>query len=189
MKTSSCWTDEQIIAALSEGGNSRERVTSHLIDTYVHLVPVMVKKTGLVKEAALDVFTDAILDLMEQAKQGIFRGESKLSTYLYKIFYFKCVDLSRKNTTKPLSYPSDLPELADQASDIQKKIETGEDFTGLLNLLDQLGEPCRQILLDWGFWGYSMADIAERTGLGGSVQVKDRKYKCLQRLRKLRKSS
>lgn len=163
----------------------REQATYFLINEYVHYVPVVAKKTGLAQDLALDVYTDALVDMMGQVANGTFKGESKLSTYLYQIFFFKCIDLSRKNTTNTIDYRAELPEVPAMEPSFARKMEATEAVGQLHKYMDVLGEPCKQILLDWGFWGYNMSEIAVRVGLEDSLQVKDRKYRCLKKLRKL----
>lgn len=179
------WSDDEIIEAFSTGGALKEQAVNHLMNEYIPYLPKVAKKTGLSKNEALDVFTDAIMALIDQTTSAQFKGASKLSTYFYKIFYFKCVDLFRKKTTNKIDYKDELSISSDSTPIIINKIETDEKIKQLYKYLDQLGDPCKQILLDWGFWGYNMKEIAERTGLENSVQAKDRKYKCLKKLRKL----
>ncbi|MFK7774513.1 MAG: RNA polymerase sigma factor [Saprospiraceae bacterium] len=179
------WSDDEIIKAFLAGGTSKEAAVNQVMNDFIHYLPTVAKKTGLKKEEALDIFTDAIMDMIDQIVAFKFKGESKLSTYFYKIFYFKCVDLFRKNTTNNIEYREELPEVSDTSLIAPNKIEIEEEIKQLHKYLNQLGEPCKQILLDWGFWGYNMSEIAERIGLESSTQAKDRKYKCLKKLRKL----
>ena len=179
------WSDQKIIDNLTTGGKSRENAVDYVMKQFISYVPTVAKKTGLTREEALDMFTDAIIMLSDQVAKGEFKGESKLSSYFYKIFYFKSVDLFRKNTTNKIDYRAELPDLTDQEPLVAKSMETNEAIKELYKFMDQIGEPCKQILLDWGFWGYNMTEIAERVGLEGSKQAKDRKYKCLQKLRNL----
>jgi len=51
-------------------------------------------------------------------------------------------------------------------------------------LLEEIGEPCRTLLLKWGAGGYSMKEIAEISGLESADQAKKKKYYCLKKLMK-----
>ena len=179
------WTDKKIIEALLQGGSLKEEAVNHVMNDFIHYLPSVAKKTGINRDEALDVFTDAIMAMIDQIVNSHFEGNSKLSSYFYKIFYFKSVDLFRKKTTNKIDYKDELPNSSDSAPLVINKMETDEKIKQLYKYLDQLGNPCKQILLDWGFWGYNMNEIAERAGLENSSQAKSRKYKCLQQLRKL----
>lgn len=181
------WPENKLIRALGDRGATREQATDYLMKTYIRFVPTIEKKVNISRTDALDAYVDAIVELTEQVAMGKFKGESKLSSYLYKIFYYKSVDLFRKNTTNKLDYRESMPESSDTNLLADKEMEINEAVSQVHMYLDKLGEPCKQILIDWGFWGYNMTEIAARVGLEGSVQAKDRKYKCLQKLRQLMK--
>lgn len=182
------WSDKKLIDALSQGGTQHESATLFLLKKYAYYIPTIAKKTGLSQEEALDQYTDAIVDMSEQVRKGQFKGDSKLSSYLYKICYFKCVDLSRKKATNKIEYRDQIPEVSDPLQNTTAFLETKENIKRVQQQLDKLPAPCKQILLDWGYWGYSMTEIAERAGLSNASQAKDRKYKCLKKLRTLLKA-
>lgn len=185
MSISNSWSEEKIVQSILAGGALKEQAVNYLMDKYIHYLPKIAQKTGLDRDQALDAFTDAIMVVMDNIIKGTFKGDSKLSSYFYKIFFNKSVDLFRKNTTNRIDYPEVLPDDSDKEPLVAEKMETKEQIKELYKYLDKLGEPCKQILIDWGFWGYNMTEIAERTGLAGSLQAKDRKYQCLKKLRKM----
>ena len=185
MSQSNIWSEQELIKAFSAKGQLKEKATQYVINNFIHYLPSVAKKTGLEKDLALDAYTDAIMDMIDKVADGTFKGDSKLTTYFYKIFHYKCIDLSRKKSTNKIDYRDNLPDLTDSEPRAVKAMEIAEDMNRLQKYLTQLGEPCNQILLDWGYWGYNMNEIANRVGLAGSTQAKDRKYKCLQKLRKL----
>ncbi|MFT5912928.1 MAG: RNA polymerase sigma factor (sigma-70 family), partial [Paraglaciecola sp.] len=91
----------------------------------------------------------------------------------------------RKNKTNRIDYGLQLLENPDSMPTADEEMDLKEQMKQLHKYLNKLGEPCKQILIDWGFWGYSMSEIAERIGLLGSVQAKDTKYRCLKKLRQM----
>ncbi len=182
------WSDKKLLDALSKAGAQKESATRYLIQQYAYYIPTISKKTGLSQEETLDQYTDAILDMSDQVKEGKFNGNSKLSSYLYKICYFKCIDLSRKKTTNKIDYRENIPETSDPLQNTTAFLETKEEIALIQQQLDRLPSPCKRILLDWGYWGYNMTEIADRAGLANATQAKDRKYKCLKKLRILLKA-
>lgn len=178
--------DDEFIAAIQSGGSKRERAVERLIDQYAGYMHKVRQKLGLGEMEIQDAYTDAIIVVVNHIENNTFKGESKLSTFLYRIFYNKCVDVFRKNSTNKssaqISY--ELPEIEDPTQSMLVKMSIQEERHNLERLMDQLGEKCKQILLDWGFWGYSMQEIAERNGLKHADSAKKQKYKCLQKLMK-----
>lgn len=178
------FTDQEIIANIRDGGQSREQMVKFLLEKHLGFIIKARRKFRISEEDAYDVYGDAITDIVTNIERGKFRMDSKLSTYLFRIIQYKCMDLLRKKTTHTVEMQEDAYAVKAQA-DIVNAIIVKEDMRKLGRLLDKMGEPCKQILLDWGFWGYSMEEIANRVGMRDASQVKKKKYKCLQQLRKL----
>lgn len=144
----------------------------------------MIKKVGIDKDDALDAYSDAIVELIHQVQKGNFKGESKLTTYFYRIFYFKCIDIIRKDSTNQKKIEFDIEHEA-KSLNIETQAIIKEDFLKMKGLISSLGDLCNQILMDWGYWGFSMEEIAERTKIGNAKQIKDRKYNCMKKLKTL----
>ena len=177
--------DDALLKAIKAGGQAKEQAVSSLIDQYLYYVQNLQSKLGLSEEDAMDAYTDGILVLVNHAERDVFRGDSKLSTYLYRIIYNKGVDLLRKHSTNQSNLTYELPEVKDDSQDLAKQLDIQGELKQLEGYLDQVGEKCKSILLDWGFWGYSMQEIAQRAGLKDAKSAKNRKYKCLERLMRL----
>lgn len=181
----SIYTDPTLIADLRAGGAKREKAVTHLFDTNLGFVYKVMKEKRLSQEEARDAYTDAVVVVCEQVAKGKFRGESKISTYLYRIFLFKAVDIIRKKATHSVESVPEVPDLADPAADALKKLGLQQQAFALIQLMDSLGGKCRQILLDWAYHGYSMEEIAQRAGLKDAASAATQKYKCFKRLQSL----
>ena len=60
-----------------------------------------------------------------------------------------------------------------------------EQFDTMNAAIEQLGEPCRTLLLDFYHGELSMEQISEKFGYTNADNAKNQKYKCLQRLKKI----
>lgn len=176
--------DEHLITAIRNGGRNREMATDQMMRDHIGFVYTIKSKLHLDEDVALDCFVDALADVVEQVGNGKFEGKSKLSTYLYQITYFRGVDHLRKNRLD-ITHLEQLPEQKYLAKDLNEKIDNESEFLHIKRELKSIGEPCEGILMDWGFWGYNMDEIAQRNGLKSASIAKSRKYQCLQRLRGL----
>jgi len=145
---------------------------------------------SLKEESVVDAYTDAVIALRNQVVKGKFRGKSKLSTFLYQIFSNKCIDLIRSTSTHKARTEQnmvyELPvHLAHKEPAVVEKLTVKESFNKLKELISKLGETCQQVLLDWGFWGFSMEEIAQRRGFKDAQTVKSKKYTCMKQLKAL----
>lgn len=175
--------DSWYISSFKSGGRKREKATTAFTQQFIGYARKLQKKFNLNETQVLDIYTDGLVALILRVETGSFRGESSLGTYFYRICYNKCVDLLRKRTSNTIEY---VEQHSESVQDQIPEIEAWYDkfrFDDIRSAIDAIGEPCAQILIDWGFWGYKMEEIAERVGYNSADQVKKRKYKCLQQLR------
>lgn len=181
-------TDGEIIQSIRIGGSSQEKSLHFLFSRYQGWVKGASLKHKLSEDEALDAFSDAILALRKQVLLDKFRGESKLSTYLHAIFSRRCIDYLRKKSTYRVITAEKLPEMKDQSLDVEQSLIVGERFDQLVEYIDQLGEPCKQILMDRYFWGFEdMEEIAARAGVKNANTAGSMRYRCMQKLMKLLK--
>ena len=172
--------DRELIANILAGGMKMEDGLSNFYRENHKLVKVMGKKYGLQDEDLLDAYTDSVISFRDQVVRGNFQQKSKCSTYLFKIFQNKCIDILRKNSTNIIKV--EMPaHIQDTNPDIVQRLSTSVKKQYLLDLMDQLNESCKGILLDWND-GYSMAEIASRNGLLNEHVARSRRYACLKQL-------
>jgi RNA polymerase sigma-70 factor (ECF subfamily) len=178
--------DSQLIAGIRGGGIARERAASQLYDQCLRFVFRIIKDKGLSEEEARDAYVDAVVAVVEQVAQGKFRGDSRLSTYLFQILTFKSIDLIRRKTARRVETTPELPEeLADPAQSALERLGLSQEVDQLSDVMGRLGGKCRDILLDWAYHGYSMEEIAQRHDLKGATSAATQKYKCFKRLQTL----
>ncbi len=178
-------SDKKLIEAICLGGKDREWATGQLLDQHIFFVKKLSKEFHQPEEWVLDAYTDALMLLLEHVTQGRFRGESKLSTYLYQILFNKCRDLLKKPSTNIVELNEWTENWEASSRTLLKSFIEKEEVTTLHLYLDKIGSTCKNILLDWGYWGYKMEEIAQRVGLENADQAKKKKYKCLQKLREI----
>ncbi|MEM7660080.1 MAG: sigma-70 family RNA polymerase sigma factor, partial [Bacteroidota bacterium] len=106
-------------------------------------------------------------------------------TYLNKIFYNKCIDIIRKYASNRVDAYEEVPDRVDQDDNIIRRMSVQDDFQQLVSMLGQLGDTCKQIILDSEYHGYNSEEIAERVGFSNARSVNSKKYSCLQRLKKM----
>jgi len=183
-------TDQDIITAIRSGGQFLEQASRRLLNDHIGIMNDIRGKLNLSISDSKDLYADALSALLWNIRTGKYKGESKLSTYLYRIFYNKSVDHIRHLTTNknvPTSEMSESIEFQTHQNDERRWISS-IDASHMKEQINVLGSPCKGIIMDWAFWGYGMKEIAERNGLESADKAKKNKYTCLQKLRKLLKS-
>jgi len=148
-----------------------------LIGRYEWLVFGVARRNGLSRDDAADVTQTTFLALLEGLDS--VRTEERLASWLMTV--------SRRQSWAVRNRTSrESPEAAEIADrdDVHDPLERWEELTVLHDALDNLGSPCRDVLLALYFDPAepSYRDIAERLGyqIGGIGPMRAR---CLRRLR------
>ncbi len=135
------------------------------------------------EEEAKDIFQEAVIAFYENVRNEKFKGESTISTYLYSITRFKWLNQIKKNSVRKEHQESVVQEQF-MDSPLATLME-GERKAGVLEVLALLGTACKDLLIENMYHGASMKEIA-KNGLYSSEQiVRNKKYKCLQKLKEL----
>ena len=181
-------SDEEIILYIQAGGKQQEVCIEQIYQQFFGFVHSAGVKHRLTPGELKDVYTDAILIFRDHVVNGTFRRDSKCSSYVYRIFSNKCVDYVRKKAVRKLVLEEEFPaHIQDNAPDILAMLTVREDVDSLLANISQLGETCRNVLMDWAYWGYSMSEIAKRQNLKDAKVAASKKYNCLEQLKRLMK--
>jgi len=135
------------------------------------------------EDEAKDVFQEAVIAFYENVRDGKFKGESAISTYLYSITRFKWLNQIKKNTIRK-GHQEGVEQDQFTESPLATLIE-GERKAGVLEVLEQLGASCKKLLIENIYHGASMKEIANNSSYSSEQIVRNKKYKCLQKLKEL----
>jgi RNA polymerase sigma-70 factor (ECF subfamily) len=187
-------SDREIIGQFRLGGIERRKSEALLFNRFAYFIKEGAKKHALSEDEAFDAYSDTILITIENIVNSAFEGRSSLKTYLSRIFNNKCVDLIRKKTTNKNSVNraeeiSDrLMFLSDSAKSLLQKLIDKTDLDLLGEKLRELEEKCRKLLTYWSDQ-YSDREIAAMLDYKTADVVKTSRLRCLEKLRKIYKTS
>ncbi len=181
-------SDADLIAGIRAGGMNRRNCENCLYDQFRYLIREATFKHKLLPEECSTAYSDAVLTVIEHISSQRYEGRSGLKTYLYQIFYNKCVDLVRKNSTNRESVHQghsleDL-SIADETRTVLQKLISDSEVGYLRQQLSRLGDKCQQMLLAWGE-GFSDEEIARNLDYQSSAVAKTSRLRCLEKLRNL----
>jgi len=172
-------TDEKFIDSILAGGGVMQKTIDGFYHENFGLVYQKINSHKLVREEAIDAYSDAVTAFVENIRFNKFRGESKCRTYFIRIFNNKCIDVLRKKATNNRDKSTIYLETMG-TEPIQKAAEEDQG-TGIIVFMDQLTVICREVLMDWSD-GYSMDDIAERNGLKNAHTARSKRFNCYRQL-------
>ena len=173
---------EDFLDAVREGGVRMERATSNLINHFNGYSISIPRQLGLDREEGIDAFADAVMVLINYIRLGKLDERYKISTYLYRLTRNKSIDRMRKRGR--LSQLEEIPEapMPDGKRSVLHDLLISETFHEVLDLLDQFKGKCKELLLKWGFWGYSMKEISQALDFKSPEVARTQKSRCLKKL-------
>jgi RNA polymerase sigma factor (sigma-70 family) len=174
------YDDVQIINGLRENNEEKKNVIlRYLYKKYYPMALSIVYQNNGTEEEAIDVFQDSIISFYESIRNNVFRGDSSINTYLYSTIRNQWLTkLKRNKRTTNLEGDS----LEFQNFTEEKQISQ-EDFKNKITyLLNQIGESCKNILINYYYENCSMKEIMQIMGFSTEKSAKSQKYKCMQKL-------
>jgi len=179
------YEDKVIIQAIKDGRD--DHVLSVLYKkVYAKVKNLILKNNGTIEEAE-DVFQDAVIVFYRYVKTGKFKEENDIDGFIYgvsKNLFAKVV--LKKKKKEGLDQMDQIPAADDNVLD---DMITREKETIIQNLMEQLGERCKEMLTHAIFYKLSMKEICEKMGFANENAAKTANYKCKQRLIKMVKDN
>lgn len=171
------YTDLELIALIKEG--SSDKALNYLYKSVQPKIRIWILQNNGDKEEAQDIFQDSIVTFYNYVLNDKYKVENSVEGFVFSIAKNKWINrVKQKNrttrieeTSKNLMVESTSPE---------------EDFNSVVfDLLEKLGDVCKDLLTYSVFYKLSMEDIALKMGYENSNTAKTKNYKCKQRLVKL----
>ena len=177
------FTDDQLLKMIAGGGSARENAMKFLFENQAlrNKVNYMVRNNGGNAQDAEDVCQESLILLDKKIRNGAFRGESSLSTFMVGMARNLWRNQFRKSKRVEL-YEQPLKEGGAQDVSPEDLMMQKEEKQNIELLLGLLGARCRKILELWRL-SHSMEEIAEVMGLSSAAMAKKSKYRCLKTLK------
>ncbi|AHM59364.1 sigma-70 family RNA polymerase sigma factor [Flammeovirgaceae bacterium 311] len=140
------------------------------------------------EEEAVEIYQVSVVILYENILSGKLQElNSSIKTYLFAIGKNKFLERSRHNLKFihdwNFNQEEDTAEAADHHDQREQNIDT------VMACLDRLGDKCKEILQLYYYQNLSMEEIALSQKYKNAATVKNLKFKCLSRLRKMFKEN
>ena len=129
-------------------------------------------------EDAEDILQDAVIVLWQNARKQNFVLDVKPSTYIYSICKNLWIKRWKKNQRQSHLEVVEVKEKNDNSAEHFEEM----DLSIVRDLLNEMCELCRKILMMFYFDGFDMNTIAEANELANSNVAKSKKHQCLKTL-------
>jgi RNA polymerase sigma factor (sigma-70 family) len=174
-------TDEEIIDAIRQGGMSADLALEKLYDYSRAMIIRFAMQNNGSKADGLDLLQDTLLIVCQQIRNGKYHPSGKLSGYIYAIAHHRWLNTLRRRQTGEIIHQT-LPMEHQQESHLQHMIEA-ENESAIKSVFQLLGDDCRKLLLAVFYDQLENSKIAVMMQYQNEQIVRNKKYKCLQKLR------
>ena len=174
-----------IYEGIKHGGIQRQKAIAAIYGDakLKNQIVAYVSRNSGSREDGIDIFHEGIIALDDNIRKNKFRGDGDLNAYLYSICRFLWLNKLKRN--KKMVYTENEAELDQVQYDTPETLSLADEQKNIINeLLDRLGDKCKQILELWKL-SYSMEEIAEKVGLGNAGIARRQRYNCYQKLLKI----
>jgi RNA polymerase sigma factor (sigma-70 family) len=173
--------DSKLLDALRNGDD-------HALEELFHQnrrpITSLVTRNQGTEDDVEDVLQEALVVLWERVRSGSFKYQAKLSTFIYataKNIWFR--RLARQRKEIPVFDNSFEASSADPTP--LEELEKNERISAVQHAMEQIGNPCRDLLLLYYWEEQSMEEIALKLGFANADTVKSKKYQCKKSLERL----
>lgn len=173
------YSDNQLIADIkSRDDKLINRALMFLYEHYFSMANDIIKKRGGNSFWVKEIFQEAIIVLYESIKADKFLQKCSIKTYLYSIIRNKWLTATEKIQIETLT---DNPAHFDSVIFANEPDDGTSKSSLVMNILENIGDPCKQLLINYYYEQMSMKEIAGKMKYSNEKSAKTQKFKCLQR--------
>jgi RNA polymerase sigma factor (sigma-70 family) len=185
---SQTFSDEEVIRKLQANDSGSDEAIRFLYRTHFEKLSrhIIVNKGS--NEDAQDLFQETIISFIHLVRQGKFRKESSIGTFLFVVNKHLWMNEQKKrgrSHAREMRYEANRPA---NAVDLGAVLEHRETTHKLMGLVQRLGENCKKILLLFYYENCSMKEIISQLHYQNEQVARNAKYKCLKKMEQLVKT-
>lgn len=153
--------EEGLLKRIAEG---EKEIFGELVLRHQDFIFNVVSKYVRIEEEARDLTQDVFLKAYENIEK--FRGESKVSSWLYRIAYNLSMNWSERRAGRETQLDDELAEtIAEPPSLAEEIFEREEQLARITEILSELPEKYRAVISLYYFEDRSYQEISEALGL------------------------
>lgn len=166
-----------------------ERLSSEAVkflyqEHYAVLSGYVKQNQGSAQDAE-DIFQEVVLSFIELLRQGKFRGDSSLRTFLYSLNRFAWLNELRRRNKRLAREDKFGAVQGEHEPDISVVMAGRESRSLVSDTIGKLGEVCKKILLAYYYENLPMKEILKLVSFESEQVLRNKKYKCMKGLEQL----
>lgn len=176
--------DGELLEAIRQGKGLDAAIKS-VYRVHFESMAWLVKNNNGNQQDAEDIFQEVVVSFIELVQKGKFRGESSVKTFLFSMTKNTWLNELKKrgrSEVRELKYEKAKDHLE---MDVSHLIAEQEAKKQIMDVVAQLGDTCKKILVMFYYENLSMKEILANLEYGNEQVVRNKKYKCLKQLEQM----
>lgn len=184
MASNQTFSDQEIVDGIRSGRGLNESIRRLYRNYFDSLAWYVMNNSGS-RQDAEDNFQEAVISFVEMVQNDKFRGESSIKTFLFSLNrHIWLNELKRRG--RALKREEKYERGQEQSTaDVSGLIVERETKDQVVQLMGELGDTCKQILLLFYYENFSISEIFETLHYENEQVVRNKKYKCLKQLEQM----
>lgn len=177
-------SDDQIFKDLrSENKNTKDSALTYLYTRHYPVIAAYIEKNSGTVEDAADIFQDAIIVFYEKVRFEQLDLNCSIRTYIFSVS--KHLWLNKLRSQKKMTSLDNEVQAIKVPAESLSILESSEQEKLIAQLLAKMGEDCRKVLNYYYFERLKMKEIATNMGFANEQVAKNKKSKCMNKLKAL----
>lgn len=177
-------SDEALVAALKEN-REIDKAVRFLYRQYFEPLSIYTRQNSGNDQDAEDVFQEVIVTFIGIVQEGKFRGESSIKTFLYSLNRHIWLNELKKRSRMQVRNVKFEQEKEQVDPGIDAYIAGREARQQIMDIIDQLGDACKQVLLAFYYKELSVKEMLAFLPYENEQVIRNKKYKCLKKLEEM----
>lgn len=177
-------SDHALLTALRGKRNAGNAIRS-LYRQYYELLRIYVRQNSGSEQDAEDVFQEVVVTFVDLVEQDKFRGESSIKTFLYSLNrHIWLNELKKRGRMEQRNIKFERTRETVE-TDVSEFIAGREARAQVMQVIGQLGDACKQVLVAFYYQDLSMKEMLAFLPYENEQVIRNKKYKCLKKLEEL----
>jgi len=188
MKIEHKYDDTELVALIHDPRNLNTAIQG-IYKQFAESTSSFIMSRGGSQQDAEDIFQETVVAFIDSVKKGSYRKEATIRTFLIAVaknIWYNELNKRKRSGAREKQYESGRDQ---EEIDVSHEISDREQKKQLRELLNQLGESCRKILILFYYENLSMKEMVEQLPYENEQVVRNKKYKCLQQLTEMIKGN
>jgi RNA polymerase sigma factor (sigma-70 family) len=181
MKSAAKYSDEELVDAIGNKAGMNQAIRYIYQSYFEDLSSLIIHNSGT-RQDAEDTIQEVIVTFIDVVRNGRFRGESSIKTFLMSLtrnIWLNNLRKKERSSARDVIFEKQREQVEDN---MLEHIAEREKKKQVLLLLDQAGEMCKKILLLFYFQELSMKEMLAHLPYDNEQVIRNKKSKCLQKL-------